>query len=72
MPNTPVEITPQVPSTPKPNFLSPPATEEERTTQTYKRNFFHNNWIDQADSTERDLAPMIPEACKERIMNVIY
>ncbi len=33
------EITPPVPATPEPNFLTPPATEEERL--KLKRNFFH-------------------------------
>jgi hypothetical protein len=39
-PNESVEITPQVPATPKHNFLTPPPTEEER--PKLKRNFFHN------------------------------
>ena len=55
----PVEIPPPVPATPKPNFLTPPPTEEER--PKLKRNFFHN-WVDPADWTERDLARMTPEA----------
>ena len=54
-----VEITPPVPATPKPNFLTPPPTEDER--PKLKRNFFHN-WVDPADWTERDLARMTPEA----------
>ena len=48
--NESVEITPPVPATPKPNFLAPPPTEEER--PKLKRNFFHN-WVDPADWTER-------------------
>jgi hypothetical protein len=46
--STPVsaEIPPQVPATPKPNFLTPPPTEGER--QKLKRNFFHN-WVDSAE-----------------------
>ncbi len=40
------EITPRVPATPKPNFLRPSATEEERT--KLKRNFFHN-WADSSE-----------------------
>ena len=61
MPPTPVpvEIPQPVPATPKPNFLAPPPTEEER--PKLKRNFFHN-WVDPADWTERDLARMIPQA----------
>jgi hypothetical protein len=58
-PNEPVEIAPPVPATPKPNFLTPPSTEEER--PKLKRNFLYN-WIDPADWTERDLARMTPEA----------
>ena len=60
-PPTPViaEIPTPVPATPKPNFLTPPPTEEER--PKLKRNFFHN-WVDPADWTERDLARMTPEA----------
>jgi hypothetical protein len=54
-----VEIAPAVPATPKPNFLTPPPTEEER--PKLKRNFFHN-WVDPADFTERDLARMTAEA----------
>jgi hypothetical protein len=42
------EIPPQVPATPKPNFFTPPPTEEER--PKLKRNFFHN-WVDPADWT---------------------
>ena len=37
---------PPVLATPKPHFLTPPATEEER--PKLKRNFFHN-WVDPAD-----------------------
>ena len=58
-PNESVEIAPPVPATPKPNFLTPPPTEEER--PKLKRNFFHN-LVDPADWTERDLARMTPEA----------
>jgi hypothetical protein len=58
-PNESVEIAPPVPATPKPNFLTPPPTEEER--PKLKRNFFHN-WVDPAYWTERDLARMTPEA----------
>jgi hypothetical protein len=58
-PNESVEITPPAPATPKPDFLTPPPTEEER--PKLKRNFFHN-WVDPADWTERDLARMTPEA----------
>jgi hypothetical protein len=36
----PAEIPSPVPATPKPNFLTPPQTEEERS--KLKRNFFHN------------------------------
>jgi hypothetical protein len=42
----PVETPSQVPATPKPNFLTPPPTEEER--PKLKRNFFHN-WVDSTD-----------------------
>ena len=38
-PNESVETAPPVPATPKPNFLTPPPTEEER--PKLKRNFFH-------------------------------
>jgi hypothetical protein len=58
-PNESVEIAPPVPATPKPNLLTPPPTEEERS--KLKRNFFHN-WVDPADWTKRDLARMTPEA----------
>ena len=58
-PNESVEITPPVSATPKPNFLTPPPTEEER--PKFKRKFFHN-CVDPADWTERDLARMTPEA----------
>jgi predicted component of type VI protein secretion system len=57
--NESAEITPPVPVTPKPNFLTPPPTEEERPKPM--RNFFQN-WIDPADWTERDLTRMTPEA----------
>jgi hypothetical protein len=57
--NESVEIAPPVPATPKPTFLTPPPTEEER--PKLKRNFFHN-WVDPADWTERDIARMTPEA----------
>ena len=53
---------PPVPATPKPHFLTPPATEEER--PKLKRNFFHN-WVDPADWKESDLARMNPEAREE-------
>jgi hypothetical protein len=49
----------QTTATPKPNFLTPPPTEEER--PKFKRKFFHN-CVDPADWTERDLARMTPEA----------
>ncbi len=52
------EITPPVPATPKPNFLTPPATEEER--PKLKRNFFHN-WVDSSDWRPKDIAMMTPE-----------
>ena len=52
---------PPVPATPKPHFLTPPATEEER--PKLKRNFFHN-W-DPADWKESDLARMNSEAREE-------
>ena len=58
-PNESVEIAPPVPATPKPNFLTPPPTEEER--PKLKRNFFHN-WVDSADWRPQDLAMMTPEA----------
>jgi hypothetical protein len=45
-PNESVEIAPSVPATPKPNFLTPLPTEEER--PKLKRNFSHN-WVDPAD-----------------------
>jgi hypothetical protein len=47
-----------VPATPKPNFVTPPPTEEER--PKLKRNFFHN-WIDSTDWRPQDLAMMTPE-----------
>ena len=58
-PNESVEIAPPVPSTSKPNFLTPPPTEEER--PKLKRNFFHNS-VDSADWRPQDLAMMTPEA----------
>jgi hypothetical protein len=58
-PNESVEIAPPVPATSKPNFLTPPPTEEER--PKLKRNFFHN-WVDSADWRPQDLAMMTPEA----------
>ena len=57
--NESVEIAPPVPATPKPNFLTPPPTEEER--PKLKGNFFHN-WVDSADWRPQDLAMMTPEA----------
>ena len=57
-PNESVEIAPPVPATPKPNFLTPPPTEEER--PKLKRNFFHN-WVDSTDWRPQDLAMMTPE-----------
>ena len=57
-PNESVEIPPPVPVTPKPNFLTPPTTEEER--PKLKRNFFHN-WVDSTDWRPQDLAMMTPE-----------
>ena len=53
---------PSVSATPKPHFLTPPATEEER--PKLERNFFHN-WVDPADWKESDLARMNPEAREE-------
>ena len=58
-PNESVEIAPPVPATPKPNFLTPPPTEDER--PKLKRNFFHN-WVDSADWRPQDLAMLTPEA----------
>ena len=58
-PNESVDITQPVPATPKPIFLTPLPTEEER--QKLKRNCFHN-CLDPADWTGRDLARMTPEA----------
>ncbi len=52
------EITPPVPTTPKSNFLTPPATEEER--PKLKRNFFHN-WVDFSDWRPKDIAMTTPE-----------
>jgi hypothetical protein len=56
--NVPVAIAPPVPATPKPNFLTPPSTEEER--PKLKRNVFHN-WVDSTDWRPQDLAMMTPE-----------
>ena len=53
---------PPVPVTPKPHFLTSPATEEER--PKLKRNFFHN-WVDPADWKESDLARVNPESGEE-------
>ena len=53
---------PPVSATPKPHFLTPPATEEER--PKLKRNFFHN-WVDPADWKESDVARMNREAREE-------
>jgi hypothetical protein len=60
VPPTPVPagILSAVPATPKPNFLTPPPTEEER--PKLKRNFFHN-WVDSTDWRPQDLAMMTPE-----------
>jgi hypothetical protein len=57
-PNESVEIPSPVPATPRPNFLTPPLTEEER--PKLKRNFFHN-WVDSTDWRPQDLAMMTPE-----------
>ena len=55
----PAEINaPPVSATPKPHFLTPPATEQER--PKLKRNFFHN-WVDLSDWKPKDLAMMTPE-----------
>ena len=51
-------VTPRVPATPKPNFLTPPATEEER--PKLKRYCFHN-WVDSSDWRPKDTAMMTPE-----------
>jgi hypothetical protein len=56
--NEPVAIAPPVPATPKPNFLTPPPTEEER--PKLKHNVFHN-WVDSTDWRPQDLAMMTPE-----------
>ncbi len=56
--NEPVDVTPLAPATPKPIFLTPPATEEER--PKLKRNFFHN-WVDSSDWRPKDIAMMTPE-----------
>ena len=60
VPPTPVpaEIPPPMPATPKPNFLTPPSTEQGR--PKLKRNFFHN-WVDSANWKESDLAMMKPK-----------
>jgi hypothetical protein len=58
-PNESVEIAPPEPATPKPNFLTPPPTEEER--PKLMHNFFHN-WVNSADWRTQDLAMMTPEA----------
>ena len=52
------EITPRVPATPKPNFLAPPATQEER--PKLKRIFFHN-CVDYSDWRPKDIAVMTSE-----------
>jgi hypothetical protein len=54
VPHTPVpaEIPPPVPATPKPNFLTPPPTEEEGPKL---------NCVDSADWKESDLAMMKPK-----------
>jgi hypothetical protein len=49
----PAEIPSPVPAIPKPNFLTPPPTEEQR--PKLKRNFFHN-WVDSTDWRPQDLA----------------
>jgi hypothetical protein len=54
----PVDIPSQVPATLKPNFLTPPPTEEKR--QKLQCNFFHN-WVDSTDSRPHNLAIMTPE-----------
>ena len=56
--NEPADVTPRVPATPKPNFLTHPAIEEER--PKLKRNFFHN-WVDSSDWRPKDIAMMTPE-----------
>jgi hypothetical protein len=50
----------QTTATPKPNFLTPPPTEDER--PKLKRNFFHNWSTQQIGPNVRDLARMTPEA----------
>ncbi len=50
--NEPADVTSRVPATPKPNFLTPPATEEER--PKLKHNFFHN-WVDSLDWRPKDM-----------------
>jgi hypothetical protein len=67
-PNESVEIAPPVPATPKPNFLTPPPTEEER--PKLKRNFFHN-WVDSTDWRPQDLAMMTTEqreGCEQKLL----
>ena len=55
----PAEINaPPVSATPKPHFLTPPATEQER--PELERNFFHN-WIDSSYWRPKDLAMTTPE-----------
>ncbi len=56
--NEPADVIPRVPATPKSNFLTPPATEEER--PKLKRNFFHN-CVDSSDWRPKDIAMMTPE-----------
>ena len=51
----------RLPTTPRPFFLTPPATEEER----HKLNIFRN-WVASTDCKESDLAMMGPET------NTIY
>jgi hypothetical protein len=65
--NESAEIPPPVPATPKPNFLTPPPTEEEQ--PKLKRNFFHN-WVDSTDWRPQDLAMMTPEqrGYKQRLL----
>ena len=47
-----------MPATLKPNFLTPPPTEEKR--PKLQCNFFHN-WVDSTDSRPHNLAIMTPE-----------
>ena len=51
--NEPADVTQRVAATPKPNFLTPPTTEEEQ--PKFKRNFFHN-WVDSSDWRPKDVA----------------